>query len=152
MTAEGKIQVLEELTRLKAVDRPRIVQEIGTARGHGDLSENAEYHAAKERQGQLEARIRFLEDQVARAEVIDRSQIDTRHVMFGTTVKLFDVNTEQEIQYRIVGELEADLQKNYISINSPIAKALIGKEVGDVALVQVPGGKRELEVVQITLE
>ncbi len=152
MTAEGKIKLIEELTRLKTVERPKIVREIEAARAHGDLSENAEYHAAKEKQGQVEARIRFIEDQVSRAEVIDRARIDSSKVVFGVTVKLFDSDLERELRYRIVGEMEANIEKNLISINSPIAKALIGKEVGDVAVVQVPGGRRELEIVDIFVE
>ncbi len=148
MTAEGKTQLIKELTRLKA-ERPKIVQEIEIARSHGDLSENAEYHAAKERQGQIEARINFLEDQVSRSEVVNLSKVDGSRVVFGVTVKLFDPQTEREMMYRIVGEHEADLSKGYISVNSPIAKALIGKEVGDEVVVQTPGGSRELEIIGI---
>jgi len=152
MTAKGKMKALEELARLKTVERKAIVKEIETARAHGDLSENAEYHAAKEKQGHIETRIRFLEDQTSRAEVIDVSKINKDRVTFGVTVMLFDTSSEKELKYRIVGELEANVQEGLISINSPIAKGLIGKEVGDTAVVQVPGGKRELEVTDILVE
>jgi transcription elongation factor GreA len=152
MTPTGKSKVVEELNRLKTTDRLKIVAEIETARSHGDLSENAEYHAAKERQGQLEARIRFLEDQLSRAEVIDPSRMGTSRVIFGMTVRLYDGTNDKELSYRIVGEMEADLQKGYISVNSPIAKALIGKSVGDVVEAQVPGGRRELEIIEISVE
>ena len=152
MTAEGRAKVQEELSRLKSVERSKIVKEIEAARGHGDLSENAEYHAAKERQGHVESRIRLLEDYLARAEVIDISRIDGSRVVFGVTVRLVDVNNDQELTYRIVGDLESDLQKGLISVNSPIAKALIGKEVGDQVTVQVPGGRRELEITEIQVK
>ncbi|MFH1017730.1 MAG: transcription elongation factor GreA [Pseudomonadota bacterium] len=149
MTAEGKIKLVEEVTRLKAVERPNIVQEIEIARSHGDLSENAEYHAAKERQGQIEARINYLEDQISRSEVVNLSKFDGSKVVFGVKVKLYDPRADREMVYRIVGEHEADLAKGDISINSPIAKALIGREIGDEVVVQTPGGNRELEIVGI---
>lgn len=151
MTAKGKIRLIEEISRLKTVERPKIVKEIEEARGHGDLSENAEYHAAKEKQGQIEGRIQYLEDQLSRAEVIDPSKINDSRVMFGVTVKLFDIHTEKELQYTIVGELEANIQKGLISVTSPMARGLIGKEVGDTAIVQTPGGRREFEVVDIVV-
>ena len=150
MTAEGRTKILAELARLKATERFKIVREIETARSHGDLSENAEYHAAKERQGQLEARIRLLEDQIARAEVLDPTKIDLSRVMFGLVVKVYDGSANKEVSYRIVGEMESDVEKRHISVNSPIAQALIGKGVGDVVDVAVPGGRRELEVVGIS--
>ncbi len=149
ITAEGKVHLQEELTRLKGVERPRIVKEIEVAREHGDLSENAEYHAAKEKQGHLESRILFLEDQIARAEVIDLSRLDLSRVVFGVKVKVYDPDSDRELTYRIVGETESDIQKGWISVHSPIAKALIGKEVGDEAVVNTPGGNRELEVMEI---
>ncbi|MFH1262029.1 MAG: transcription elongation factor GreA [Pseudomonadota bacterium] len=152
MTPNGKTKLVEELSKLKTAERLKIVAEIETARSHGDLSENAEYHAAKERQGQLEARIRFLEDQLSRAEVIDPSRMDPSRVIFGMTVRLYDPSADKELSYRIVGELEADLGKGYISVNSPIAKALIGKNVGDVVEAQVPGGRRELEIIGIKVD
>lgn len=152
MTIRGKAKLVSELARLKTGERQKIVREIEAARTHGDLAENAEYHAAKERQGQLEARIRLLEDQVSRAEVIDPSRMDTSRVVFGMTVKLYDSVNDKKLSYRIVGEMEAEAQKGYISVHSPIAQALIGKKVGDVVEVQVPGGRRELEIVEIRVE
>jgi transcription elongation factor GreA len=152
MTADGKARILEELNRLKGTDRFKIVREIEEARGHGDLSENAEYHAAKERQGQLEARIRLLEDQIARAEVLDPSKMDLSRVTFGLVVKVYDASVDREVSYRIVGEMESDVERRQISVKSPIAQALIGKQVGDVVEVSVPGGRRELEIVGISAE
>lgn len=149
MTEEGKRNLQEELNQLKNVERPKISADIEEARGHGDLKENAEYHAAKEKQGLVEARIRFLEDQVARAEVIDVSSLSTDKVVFGLTVTLYDADQDKEMKYRIVGDVESNLDKGDISINSPIARALIGKREGDVALVRAPGGERELEIVSI---
>ncbi|HMQ10008.1 MAG TPA: transcription elongation factor GreA [Oligoflexia bacterium] len=149
MTEQGKRNLQEELNQLKNVERPKISADIEEARGHGDLKENAEYHAAKEKQGLVEARIRFLEDQVARAEVIDVSGLSTDKVVFGLTVTLYDANLDKEMKYRIVGDVESNLEKGDISINSPIARALIGKQEGDIALVQAPGGERELEIVSI---
>ena len=151
MTIDGRNKLLEELSRLKSVDRHRIVREIEAARGLGDLAENAEYHAAKERQGQLEARIRFIEDQVARAEVVDTSRVDGSRVVFGVTVTVYDPSVDKEMTYKIVGEVESDIQKGLISVTSPIARALIGKEVGDEAVVSAPGGQRTLEIVGIAL-
>ena len=149
MTEEGKRNLQEELNQLKNVERPKISADIEEARGHGDLKENAEYHAAKEKQGLVEARIRFLEDQVARAEVIDVSSLSTDKVVFGLTVTLYDADQDKEMKYRIVGDVESNLEKGDISINSPIARALIGKQEGDIALVRAPGGERELEIVSI---
>ena len=150
MTPEGKKKLQDELNQLKTVERGKVVQAIEEARAHGDLKENAEYHAAKEKQGHIEGRIQFLEDQISRVEVIDVTKLDLSRVVFGVTVTIFDENQEEEKKYRIVGDQEADLSKGYISINSPIARALIGKEVGDVAQIQAPGGKREVEVVGIS--
>lgn len=152
MTANGRARLVEELARLKTAERSKIVREIEAARSHGDLSENAEYHAAKERQGQLEAKIRLLEDQVARAEVLDPAKIDLSRVTFGLVVRVFDGSSEKELRYRIVGETESDVGKGHISVNSPIAQALIGKSVGDVVEVAVPGGRRELEILEISAE
>jgi transcription elongation factor GreA len=151
MTVEGKAKLTEELVQLKTVARGKIVGEIEIARSHGDLSENAEYHAAKERQGQIEARINYLEDQLGRAEVVNLSKVDGSRVVFGVTVRLYDPGSDKEMQYRIVGENESDLTRGYISVNSPIAKALIGREVGDEVVVQTPGGSRELEIVAIEI-
>lgn len=152
MTAAGKEKLFDELTQLKSVERPKVVKEIEVARAHGDLRENAEYHAAKEKQGHIEGRIQYLEDQLSRCEVIDPSRLDTSKVVFGVTVKLFDNDNDKELQYRIVGDIEADAVNGLISVNSPIARSLIGKEVGDVAIVQAPGGRRELEVVKIWID
>ena len=152
ITAAGKVKIQEEITTLKTVERPKIVKAIEEARAHGDLKENAEYHAAKEKQGHIEGRIQFLEDQLTRIQVIDPSKLDCSKVVFGTTVKLFDTNSEKELKYKIVGDLESNAAKGDISVNSPIARALIGKEKGDLAIVQAPGGNRELEIVDILVE
>ncbi len=151
VTIKGKEKLVTELSRLKKIERPKIVQEIEEARAHGDLSENAEYHAAKEKQGHVEARIRMLEDQVGRAEVIDPSQMTDERVVFGVCVDVFDVQAEKEMSYQIVGEDEADINAGRVSVTAPLAKALIGKEVGDVVTVQAPGGRRELEISDIRI-
>lgn len=151
MTPEGKEKIAEELNHMKKVERPKIIKDIETARAHGDLSENAEYHAAREKQGMLEARIRVFEDQLARAEVIDVSKLGCERVVFGVRVTVFDEVADQEKIYRIVGELEADIEKGLLSITSPIAKALIGKEEGDTATVHTPGGTKELAIVKISI-
>ncbi|TMB15042.1 MAG: transcription elongation factor GreA [Deltaproteobacteria bacterium] len=149
MTKAGANAIKREIKRLKAVERPRIVQEISVARDHGDLSENAEYHAAKERQSHIEGRIQMLEDRLARAEIIDVSRLSGERVVFGATVKLEDVDSGQQVQYTIVGETEADLKKGRISITSPIARGLIGREVGDTVKIRAPGGEREYEVLEV---
>lgn len=150
LTPEGKEKLTEELNDMKKVQRPKIISEISAAREHGDLKENAEYHAAREKQSLLEGRISQFEDQLSRAEVIDAKQFPTDKIIFGMTVTVFDEAADKEKVYRIVGELESDISKGYLSISSPIAKALIGKKVGDVASVQVPGGTKDLEIVKIT--
>lgn len=149
MTREGHAALKEELNHLKTVERIRISKEIGVAREHGDLKENAEYHAAKEKQGLIEARIADLEDKIARAEVIDTSKLGGSRVAFGAWVTLVDLDGENEVTYRIVGAEEADLDKGTISITSPMARALINHEVGDEVKVKAPGGLREYEVVDI---
>jgi transcription elongation factor GreA len=146
MTPAGLVRLKEELKRLKSVERPRIVKEIAEARSHGDLSENAEYHAAKEKQSHVEGRITQVEHWIATAEVIDVSRLSGDRVVFGATVHLTDSQTGDEVLYRIVGELEADLKKGRISVTSPIARALIGKSEGDVVKVRAPGGEREYEI------
>jgi transcription elongation factor GreA len=152
MTPRGKAMLDEELKRLKSSDRPRIVKEIEIARAHGDISENAEYHAAKERQGQIEARIRLLEDRLARAQVIDgRGQSDQK-VSFGATVVLSDVSSGDEVTYTIVGEDEADIGRGMISVTSPVARAIMGKERDASVRVQVPKGTREFEILEIRFE
>ena len=152
MTPEGKKILQDELNQLKSHERFKIVNEIEVARAHGDLRENAEYHAAKEKQGMIEARIRFLEDQLSRSEVIDPSKLDSDRVVFGMYVTVFDVKQDKKLRYRIVGDNEANLDKGFISVNSPISKGLIGKEIGDSAVIDAPGGKRELEIISIGLE
>ena len=150
MTVEGADKLRDELYNLKNVVRPAISKAIGAAREHGDLRENAEYHAAKERQGFTEARIRAIESQLADAQVIDVTKIrPSGKVVFGTTVTLFDVENETEVRYKIVGEDEADIKANKISVLSPLAKAMIGKSAGDSAVVQTPNGKREYEIEEI---
>jgi transcription elongation factor GreA len=149
MTKAGANAIKREIKRLKAVERPRIVQEISLARDHGDLSENAEFHAAKERQSHIEGRIQMLEDRLARAEIIDVSRLSGERVVFGATVKLEDVDSGQQVQYTIVGETEADLKKGRISITIPIARGLIGREAGDTVTIRTPGGEREYEVLEV---
>ncbi|MFQ5581291.1 MAG: transcription elongation factor GreA [Mariprofundaceae bacterium] len=149
MTTHGAEKLREELTHLKSVKRPQIIEAIATARAHGDLSENAEYHAAKDEQGFIEGRIKELEDKIARAHVIDPSTIDAEKVVFGATVSLIDLDSGSEVEYQIVGVDEADISQGKVSITSPIARALIGREEGDVAIVQAPGGEREYEVQEI---
>src|SRR5437764_15265178 len=150
MTKAGANAIKREIKRLKAVERPRIVQEISVARDHGDLSENAEYHAAKERQSHIEGRIQMLEDRLARAEIIDVKKLSGDKVVFGATVKLEDTDSGAKTQYAIVGETEADLKKGRISITSPIARGLIGKEVGDSVRIRAPGGEREYEILHVS--
>ena len=150
MTVRGHEKVKEELKRLKTVERREVSQAIEVARGHGDISENAEYHAAKEKQGFIEARIRELDDRLARAQVIDTSKLSGDRVVFGATVKYADVESGEESAYTIVGEDEADLKARMVSVTSPIARALIGKSVGDEADVHTPKGKRRVEIVDVT--
>ena len=152
MTPPGLRKLKEELKHLQTVERPKISKEIEVARAHGDLRENAEYHAAKEKQSHIEGRILTLNDWIARAEVIDVSKIQGDKVVFGATVELLDPETDKQVSYRIVGEMEADLKKRWISITSPVARALIGKQVGDSVTVQSPGGAREYEVTGIRFE
>ncbi len=152
MTRQGFDKLEADLRELKTVDRPQIVKEIEIARAHGDISENAEFHAAKERQSHIEGRIRQLEDKLARAQVIDPSGPAPDSVRFGVTVVLLDAETEEEVTYTLVGEDESDIAKGLLSISSPIARALLGKAVDDVVRVQVPKGTREFEVREIRFE
>jgi transcription elongation factor GreA len=152
MTPRGFGLLEAELKRLKSVDRPRIVQEIEAARAHGDISENAEFEAAKERQAQLEARIRIVEDKLARAQVIDASGQAADAVRFGATVLLMDVESGDEVSYTIVGEDESDVANGLISVTSPVARALVGKPVDEVVRVQVPRGTREFEIREIRFD
>src|ERR1700742_5342145 len=132
MTAEGYRALDEELKRLKSIERPAVIAAISEARSHGDLSENAEYHAAKERQGWIEGQIAEIEDKISRAQIIDVSKLSGAQVKFGATVSLVDEDTEEEVRYQIVGEHEADVRSGRISVSSPLARAMIGKDVGDV--------------------
>jgi transcription elongation factor GreA len=149
MTPDGNGRLRDELRQLKDVERPKISREIGVARDHGDLSENAEYHAAKDRQGWIEARIKDIEDKLARAEVIDPSKLSGSKVAFGATVKLSNIETEEESVYRLVGADEANLNQGSISITSPLARALIGREVGDEVKVRMPAGERQFEILEV---
>jgi transcription elongation factor GreA len=148
MTPRGAEKLKEELSRLKE-ERPKISREIGVAREHGDLSENAEYHAAKEKQGLVEARIKDIEDKLSRAEVIDPTKLSGNRVRFGATVKLMNIQTDEETTYRIVGADEADINSGTISVVAPLARALIGKETGDEIKVTLPGGARHYEIVDV---
>ena len=152
MTAGGYAALAAELKRRMAEERPRIIQAISEARSHGDLSENAEYHAAKEQQSHNEGRIAELEDQISRAEIIDVSKLSGDTIKFGARVTLVDEDTEQERIYQIVGDTEADVKSGRISISSPIARALIGKRVGDSVEVAAPGGARSYEVLNVAFE
>ena len=155
ITARGAELLREEVQRLKRVDRPAVVQAIAEARAHGDLKENAEYHAAKEQQGMLEARIRDIEFKLSHAHVIDVSKLNQDgRVVFGVTVIVIDEDDEdgKEISYQIVGEDEADIREGRISFTSPIARALIGREEGDSVTVAAPGGERSVEIVEVRYE
>jgi transcription elongation factor GreA len=149
MTVEGFRHLESELQRLKGEERPRIIAAISEARAHGDLSENAEYHSAKEAQGQNEARVADIEDKLSRAEVIDTSTLSGSTVKFGATVTLVDEDTDVKVKYKIVGDSEANVSDGKISISSPIARALIGKIKGDTAEVTTPKGSRSYEVVKV---
>jgi transcription elongation factor GreA len=152
MTPSGYEKLKEELDNLMKVERPKNVKDIAEARSHGDLSENAEYHAAKERQSFIEGRIREIQDKVARAQVIDPSTLSHTKVAFGATVRLFDTETEEECVYMIVGPEEADVKARKISMISPVGKALMGKEQGDTATIHAPARTIEYEIVEITFE
>jgi transcription elongation factor GreA len=150
ITLRGAEMLREELKRLKTVDRPNVVAAIAEARSHGDLSENAEYDAAKERQGFIEGRIAEVEGKLGNAQIIDPASLDADgRVVFGATVEMEDIEGGQTVTYQIVGDDEADLKHGKISLNSPVARALIGKYAGDVAEVQTPGGKREYEILDV---
>ena len=148
MTPRGAAKVKEELARLKA-ERPKISREIGIARDHGDISENAEYHAAKERQGMVEAQIKDLEDKLARVEIIDPAKLSGSKVRFGATVSLSNVETSESSTYQIVGADEANIEEGTISVSAPLARALIGKEAGDEVTVTLPGGRRTYEITGV---
>lgn len=150
LTATGAVKLREELQRLKSVERPRIINAIAEARAHGDLKENAEYHAAKEQQSFIEGRINDIESQLSSAQIIDVTTLNANgKVVFGTTVDLVDEESGDQVTYQIVGDLEADIKQNKISISSPIARALIGREEGDVAVVKAPAGDRHYEIMAV---
>nr|VFJ54885.1 MAG: transcription elongation factor GreA [Candidatus Kentron sp. FM]VFJ55647.1 MAG: transcription elongation factor GreA [Candidatus Kentron sp. FM]VFK10723.1 MAG: transcription elongation factor GreA [Candidatus Kentron sp. FM] len=151
MTIQGERKLREELQDLKKNQRPRIIREIAEARAHGDLSENAEYHAAREEQSLTEARIALLEQKLSCAQVIDTSTLDTGgKIVFGATVELMNIATDEEVVYQIVGEMEADIKDRLVSVTSPLARALIGRQEGDTVTVQAPGGNVEYEILGVT--
>ena len=153
ITARGEKKLRDELKELKSVARPKVIADIAEARAHGDLKENAEYHAAREQQGFIEGRIKEIESKLSNAQVIDITKMTpTGKVIFGTTVDLADADTGEEITYQIVGEDEADIKAGLISVNTPIARGLIGKEEGDIADVNVPGGQRSFEIIAVRYE
>ncbi len=149
MSKTGNQKLRDELYRLERVERSVVVKAIETAREHGDLKENAEYHAAKDRQGHIEGRIIELKDKLARAEIIDCSKVSSKVIVFGTVVQLLDLDTEEEITYQLLGPEEADVKKGSISVLSPLGKSMLGKEVGDEVKTITPGGTREFEVIAI---
>jgi transcription elongation factor GreA len=150
MSKTGNKKLRDELQHLERVERGVVVKAIEVAREHGDLKENAEYHAAKDRQGHIEGRIIELKDKLSRAEVIDCEKIGTDIVVFGTVVELLDLDTDEEVVYQLLGPEEADVKKGSISVLAPIGRSMLGKEVGDEVVVVTPGGKREFEVVKIS--
>lgn len=155
LTAKGAESLKAELHRLKTVERPRIVEAIADAREHGDLKENAEYHAAREQQGFNEGRIQELEAVLSNAQIIDVAAAGAANpgkVVFGAIVELEDMDTEETVSYQVVGDIEADIKQNRIAVSSPVARALIGKEEGDVATVQAPSGIREYEIIEVSYE
>ena len=152
MTLDGFERLEEELKRLKTVERPEIIKAIATAREHGDLSENAEYHAAKERQSFNEGRISEIENKIANAEIIDVSKLSGKIVKFGAKIKLTDEDTDEDSAYQIVGEHEADINNGFLSINAPLARALIGKTVGDSVEVVTPNGSKGYEIIKVSFK
>jgi transcription elongation factor GreA len=151
MTVRGHEMLQDELKRLKSVDRPQVIQAIAEARAHGDLKENAEYHAAKEQQGFIEGRIKECEGKLSNLQVIDVTEVNANgKIVFGSTVELHDVSTDKDIVYKIVGEDEADIKQGLISFTSPIARALIGKNEGDEIVFSAPGGEKEYEVISVS--
>ncbi len=149
MSNKGHLQLKDELDQLERVERHAVVKAIEIARAHGDLSENAEYHAAKERQGMIEGRIMELKDKLGRAEVIDCANVASERGVFGTVVTLMDMDTDEEVTYQLLGPEEADVKKGSISVMSPLGRSILGKEVGDEVVTRTPGGVREFEVVEI---
>lgn len=149
MSKQGIGRLKAELSQLERVDRSAVVRAIETAREHGDLKENAEYHAAKERQAHIEGRIIQLRDKISRAEVIDCSKVSCEKAVFGTVVKLLDIDTDEEVAYQLLGPEEADVKSGSISVMSPLGRSMLGKEIGDEVVVKTPGGVREFEVIEI---
>ena len=149
MTVLGYKTLDDELKRLKSIERPAVIAAISEARSHGDLSENAEYHAAKERQGWIEGQIADIEDKISRAQVIDVSKLSGKHIKFGATVTVIDEDTEEEGRYQVVGDHEANVKAGKISLSSPLSRAMIGKEVGDVVEVVTPGGVKAYEIAKV---
>ncbi len=152
MTPEGHARLREELVHLRSVERPKVIQEIATAREHGDLKENAEYHAARDKQSFIEGRVKDLEAKLALAEVIDPTKLAGDKVAFGATVKLSNSQTDEEVVYRLIGPDEADLAKGSISVTSPMGRQLLGKEVGDEVKMRMPGGERVYEILEISFK
>ncbi len=151
MTARGAEKLRQDLSTLKQVDRPKVITAIAEARAHGDLKENAEYHAAKEQQGFIEGRISEIEQQLSGVQIIDPASLNAGgRVVFGATVRLFNLADQKEVSYQIVGDLEADIANSLVSISSPLARALIGKYAGDVALVRAPAGDVEYEIISVS--
>ncbi len=151
ITPEGAAKLRDELHHLKSVERPKVIQAIAVARDHGDLSENAEYHAARDKQSFIEGRVKELENKIARAEIIDPTKLAGNKVVFGATVKLANENGE-EVSYRILGADEADLAQGSISVTSPVARSLLGKEAGDEVVIKTPGGPRTYEVLEVSFK
>ena len=149
MSQKGHLALKDELHNLERVERHTVVKAIAVAREHGDLKENAEYHAAKERQGLIEGRIMELKDKLGRAEVIDCAQVNCDRVVFGTVVELLDMDTDEEVTYQLLGPEEADVKKGSISVLSPLGRSMLGKEEGDEIVAKTPGGTREFEVISI---
>jgi transcription elongation factor GreA len=152
MTAEGFVRLEDELRHLKSVERPAIIRAIAEAREHGDLSENAEYHAARERQSFIEGRVMELEDKISRAEIIDVSKLSGKQVKFGATVTVIDEDTDEKTVYQIVGEDEADIKSKRLAITAPLARALVGKSVGDTVEVTTPGGSKSYEIAKVVFK
>lgn len=151
LTSKGATRLRDELEKLKTVDRPKIIEAIAEARAHGDLKENAEYHAAREMQGFVEGRIKELEYTLSHAQVIDIASLNAgSRIVFGATVELADVDTDDKVTYTIVGDLESDIKQRLISISSPVARALIGKHEGDTVTIDAPGGQREFEITGVS--
>ena len=149
MTADGYARLEEELKQLKTIERPAIIRAIAEAREHGDLSENAEYHAARERQSFIEGRVLELEDKISRAEIIDVSKLSGKVIKFGATVTLIDEDTDEKSAYQIVGEDEADIKSKRLAITAPLARALVGKKVGDQVELTTPGGSKSYEIAKV---